>query len=570
MVFRSIVVAWSLAVLAVRAIPLGVNIVSHTSNVPCTGNSASDRSVWCDHDIHTDYYNVVPDTGVTREYWLELVNVTAAPDGVPRTVLTVNGTVPGPTLYADWGDRIKVHVHNGLENNGTSMHFHGVRQNNTNTQDGVSSITQCPVAPGESITYEWRATEYGSTWYHSHFALQAWGGVFGGIIINGPASANYDEDAGVLFLNDWDHRTVDSLYQQAQISGQPWLQTGLINGTNVWVEESDGEVVGSRFEMTVSRGKSYRLRIYSAAIGASLRFMIDNHVLMVIAADLVPIQPYNTTSLLLVAGQRYDVIVTANQDAVASDFWIRSIPQVACSKVHNVDNIKGILHYGTGNASTPTTSPWNFTDSCLDEPASSLVPIVPVDASPEMTWNSEMTNASLNADGLIRWSMGPTSFKSEWDNPTLLQVANGTTVWPEVAHVVPFEGVNEWIAIEIQAGTSEPHPIHLHGHDVLILASGTGQYVRDNVSLQLHNPPRRDTVMLPGDGYMVIAFQTNNPGAWLLHCHIGWHQAEGYAMQFLVRYAEIESMIDTTALETTCRAWDRYMAIASPEDDSGI
>jgi FtsP/CotA-like multicopper oxidase with cupredoxin domain len=53
------------------------------------------------------------------------------------------------------------------------------------------------------MTYTWRATQYGTTWYHSHFSLQAWEGVLGGIIINGPATSNYDEDKGVLFLNDW-------------------------------------------------------------------------------------------------------------------------------------------------------------------------------------------------------------------------------------------------------------------------------------------------------------------------------------------------------------------------------
>jgi FtsP/CotA-like multicopper oxidase with cupredoxin domain len=148
-----------------------------------------------------------PDTGVTREYWLELTDVTVAPDGVSRSAMAVNGSIPGPTLFADWGDTVIVHVINSLttSQNGTSIHFHGIRQNYTNDQDGVSSITQCPTAPGESLTYTWRAVQYGSTWYHSHFALQAWEGIFGGIIINGPATANYDEDLGILFLNDWDH-----------------------------------------------------------------------------------------------------------------------------------------------------------------------------------------------------------------------------------------------------------------------------------------------------------------------------------------------------------------------------
>jgi hypothetical protein len=180
-------------------------------------SSSYDASIkYADKDL------VVPDTGVTREYWLELSDVTVAPDGVSRSAMAVNGTIPGPTLFADWGDTVVVHVNNNLETsqNGTSIHWHGIRQNGTNDQDGVSSITQCPTAPGQSTTYTWRATQYGSTWYHSHFALQAWQGILGGIIINGPATANYDEDLGMLFLNDWDHQV------SLELSGQLMNSSG--------------------------------------------------------------------------------------------------------------------------------------------------------------------------------------------------------------------------------------------------------------------------------------------------------------------------------------------------------
>jgi hypothetical protein len=178
-----------------------------TGRAVCSGNTESSRSEWCDFSLDTDYTTEAPDTGVIREYWFELAEITVAPDGISRTAMTINGSIPGPTIFADWGDTVKVHVSNALTDstNGTSIHFHGIRQNYTNQNDGVASITQCPTPPGESITYEWRALQYGSSWYHSHFALQAWQGILGGIIINGPASTNYDKDLGMLFLNDWDH-----------------------------------------------------------------------------------------------------------------------------------------------------------------------------------------------------------------------------------------------------------------------------------------------------------------------------------------------------------------------------
>lgn len=232
--------------------------------------------------------------------------------------------------------------------------------------DGVPSITQCPTAPGESITYTWRATQYGSSWYHSHFALQAWEGVLGGILINGPASGNYDVDAGHVFLNDWSHETADALYHTAETSGPPTLDNALINGTNVY---DDG---GSRFEMSVDAGTSYRLRLVNGAIDTHFKFMIDSHNLTVIAMDFVPIVPYTTDMISIGMGQRYDVIVSASE--ASGDFWIRAIPQTACSDVESPENIKGILRYDSTSTSDPTSSAYDYTDNCDDEAMTDLVP----------------------------------------------------------------------------------------------------------------------------------------------------------------------------------------------------
>jgi len=60
--------------------------------------------------------------------------------------------MPGPLIEANWGDTIVVHVRNSILDNGTSLHFHGIRQNYTNEMDGVASITQCALAPGEEMT----------------------------------------------------------------------------------------------------------------------------------------------------------------------------------------------------------------------------------------------------------------------------------------------------------------------------------------------------------------------------------------------------------------------------------
>ncbi|TID18280.1 laccase-like multicopper oxidase [Venturia nashicola] len=533
------------------------------------GNSPNNRSHWGQYNIDTDYEKIVPETGVTREYWLDLIQVTLSPDGVPRTVLTVNGTMPGPTLTADWGDFIIVHVRNSLfeSQNGTSIHWHGIRQLGTPQMDGVSSVTQCPTAPGEIYTYSFRATQYGSSWYHSHFGLQTWEGVFGGLIINGPATADYDEDLGNLFLQDWSHQSVDALYREHALTGNTIMDNGLINGTNVYGNNATGQ----RFSINFVEGTSYRLRLVNVAVESHFKFSIDNHTMTVIEADWVPIVPYTTTTLNIATGQRYDVIIKADQGAIATDFWMRAIPQFACSPNSSKNNIKGVVHYGS-SSETPTTTGYSYTDECVDEPYDKLVPQVRQTVGPSSISEVKDVSAIKNAKGLFRWTVGGTSMNIEWGNPTFSQLLeNSHTTFTNTSNAIELPNGNQWVYVLITTRIPVPHPMHMHGHDILVLAQGTGDY-SSSVPLKLDNPPRRDVVLLPAHGYLVIAFETNNPGAWVLHCHIGWHVMEGFALQFIERPAEIPALLNTEILNSTCASWNSYSKTKSIKqtDDSGL
>jgi hypothetical protein len=75
--------------------------------------------------------------------------------------------------------------------------------------------------------------------------------------------------------------------------------------------------------------------------------------------------------------------------------------------------------------------------------------------------------------------------------------------------------------------------MHLHGHDFAVLAQTENAYDATNFTLNINNPPRRDVVLLPAKGHVIIAFKSDNPGTWLLHCHIARHASEGLALQIL-------------------------------------
>jgi iron transport multicopper oxidase len=84
--------------------------------------------------------------------------VTAAPDGFPRPVIGINGEWPCPELRAEVGDKVVVTIHNNLGNQSTGLHWHGIHQYGQSYMDGAVGVSQCPVPPGSSFTYEWNVS----------------------------------------------------------------------------------------------------------------------------------------------------------------------------------------------------------------------------------------------------------------------------------------------------------------------------------------------------------------------------------------------------------------------------
>ena len=170
---------------------------------------------------------------------------------------------------------IQVNLKNNLRDNGTGIHFHGIRQLGTCPQDGVGGITECPLAPGDSKTYTFKATQFGTTWYHSHFSAQYGDGAFGAMVINGPASSNYDIDLGPYTITDWYYKTTwqQAIANHAVVNGPPpGPDTILINGTNV-----NGNAGAYARTKGLIRGKKYRLRIINVSADDTFRVSLDGH-----------------------------------------------------------------------------------------------------------------------------------------------------------------------------------------------------------------------------------------------------------------------------------------------------
>ncbi|KZW03034.1 putative extracellular dihydrogeodin oxidase/laccase [Exidia glandulosa HHB12029] len=559
----------SLAVLAASAVPALSSLLPplvrprHSQHralaerATCT--FATSKLCWDGtYDINTDYYSDGPTTGKTVTYYLSITNTTLAPDGFSRQVLTVNNTIPGPTITADWGDTLVIHVTNALRDNGTSIHWHGIRQLQNSINDGVNGVTECPIAPGDTKTYTFKATQYGTSWGHSHYSAQYGDGVWFPIVINGPATAEYDVDLGPITINDWFHQTAYAAAFAAERTGPPRPANFLIAGTNALVSDT---TQGKRFTRTIESGKKYRLRLINTSVDSFFKVSIDSHVMTVIASDFVPVKPFTTEVLGLAIGQRYDVIIEANQ--AAASYWFRVWPQISCSSNDNAGDVTGYLAY-SGVTALPTSEAFDYDDGCDDQ--TGLVPYVPVTVD-SSGFSSDETDISVSSptpvvvqgDNVFRWLVNGAAMDVDWGYPTLQQLSDNNASYAKTQNVLFFDEALETAYWVIQNAGPIAHPIHLHGHDFNIVSSGTGTFSASTATLDWDNPPRRDVAMLPASGYLFIAFQTDNPGAWVMHCHIAWHVSEGLSLQLVERQSEIfDSISLDNAWESTCTNWNSW------------
>lgn len=131
----------------------------------------------------------------------KVFELTAAPieweavKGEKFSGMAYNGMVPGPEIRVTEGDKVRIIVHNELEGESTAVHWHGLKL--PAKEDGVPFLTQDPIKPGESWTYEFTANNPGSHMYHSHTnsAEQVTKGLLGPFIIEPDKSISTEERA---------------------------------------------------------------------------------------------------------------------------------------------------------------------------------------------------------------------------------------------------------------------------------------------------------------------------------------------------------------------------------------
>ena len=418
-----------------------------------------------------------------------------APSGLPETpIWGYQGRVPGPTIRVPQGERITRRFVNELPQAST-VHWHGVRIENA--MDGAPEVTQAVVPPGGEFVYDFVAPDAGTFWYHPH--ERAWEqmarGLHGALIVDEPEPPLVDRDE-VLLIDDWRLTEEAQIHEESFGAIGDWSHGGR---TGNWITVN-GESAWTR---TVSRHERLRLRLVNTA--NSRIFTLETRGLegWLVALDGQPLEAVQPAGrLMLGPGERADLVVdvvapVGEQALVVSRE--REAAFILCTFA-----VEGSLR--TMPRAAPAPLPPN-----------------PVPALGDLSRARAATlRMAGGAMGGLREAMldGRKMPIRELAARGKVWALNGFAERPREPFVTARQG--ETVLITMLNDTAWPHGMHLHGHHFRAISS--------DGSLG----PWRDTLLAGREKTVRIAFVADNPGDWLLHCHMLEHSVSGMLTWFRV------------------------------------
>jgi iron transport multicopper oxidase len=495
---------------------------------------------------------------------LAIVNKELAPDGYSRITTLADGVFPAPIIRGKKGGEFSIDVVDELESDSldlaTSIHWHGLFQKHTNYDDGPAFVTQCPLVPHESFLYNFKVPgQAGTYWYHSHFKNQYCDGLRGALIIEDPEDPqmhlyDVDDDSTVITLADWYH------YLSTNAPAVPAFNSTLINGLGRYPGGPPVDLA----VVNVKKGLRYRFRLVSISCDPSFIFSIDGHQFYVIEVEGQNVQPLLIDSLQIFVGQRYSVVLNANQPV--GNYWIRALPVAAGRNFSDSNNV-AILRYEGAPIQDPTSDAnVGVPTSQLPLVETNLHPLVPTPVPGKPVPGGADINIQL--DVVLDVTANPAVFEVNGVTfkpptvPVLLQILSGAKNASDLLPAGSIYGLarNKSVEISIPGGAiGGPHPIHLHGHAFSVVRSA------GNSTYNFDNPVSRDVVSIGNLGDNVtIRFFTDNYGPWFLHCHIDWHLNAGFAVVFAEDIPDVSTQIHPTAQwDNLCPTYNKFAGITT-------
>ena len=433
-------------------------------------------------------------TGATLRAKVE--NVQLLPRGYGTTsIWGFDQRTPGPEVRVPQGALVRRTLINELPQP-TSIHWHGIRI--ANAMDGVAGLTQTATQPGESFDYEFVAPDAGTYWYHAHnrSTEQVARGLYGAIIVE-EADALDIEREEVLILDDWrinpETAQIDDEFESPHALSHAGRLGNFMTTNGIY-----------DLSMDVRENERLRLRLINASNARIFPLHLQGLDGWIVALDGMPLaMPQKITEpLILGPAQRIDLIVdvVAEYEQTAHILQLgesEAFSQVAFEVRSGGTRARRAAPDALPPNDVPTFEARNATKLALKMEGGAMGGLKTASVAGEEKSMRELVDAGYywafngTADGML--------------GEPLAKLARG-----------------ESVRIGITNDTAFPHAMHLHGMHFHEIAK--------NGELG----PLRDTTILERGAFRELAFVADNPGQWLLHCHMLSHAASGMMTRILV------------------------------------
>ncbi len=519
----------------------------------------------------------MPTVAQASEYSLvidrEAVNIT----GNTVNKITINGTIPGPTLRFTDGEDVTINVTNKL-NEDSSVHWHGLLL--PGEMDGVPGFNGFPgIKPGETFTYKFNIRQSGTYWYHAHSMGQEQDGHYGSIVITpkgrDPVQADrdyvvvlsdfHDEDSDEIMANlkmsseyyQYDRRTIGDFFSDVKTKGfgKAWnyatdwgqmrmLPTDLSDVTN-YTFLINGKTPDQNWTALFNKGERVRLRFINASAMSFYDVRIPGLKMQVVSSDGQNVEPVAVDEFRFGVAETYDVIVTPHED---KPYTIVAEPidrtGFALGTLATRDGIRGPM---------PEQRP------------RSLLTMADMGMSHDMGGMDDMSgmegmdHAAMGHDMSSMGEEKMTAMTSGWKNASTPKGhkaldysdlkyfgTQGDTRPPEREILVGLDGnmeryiwtmngkkyedsgpinlkFGERVRLKFVNNSMMAHPMHLHGMFVQL----------ENGQPAGKLPNKHTVIVAPGDSYSVL-LTADEAGEWAFHCHLLYHMMAGMMNKVVV------------------------------------
>lgn len=358
-------------------------------------------------------------------------------------------------------------------------------------------------------------------------------GFRGAFIVHDPKSPFQYDDEFTITLSDWYHREMADLLHEylsqenleAFGGNEPVPNSALINDS-------------TNTKIKVEPNKTYLVHIICVGNWPGHTWVLDGHEMTVVEVDGVYIEPYVTGSKMLrvAPGQRTSVLIHTKPDT-SKNFAIWDTMDINMMFIYENRTIPANYN--------PNVTAWLVYDEAKPLPPPPVlhefdfaddVDFVPLDKEPLLQPVNKqiiIDTFTTEIDGIRRFTINNKTYIPQ-DVPTLYtantigkDLASNPAVYGQVNPFVVNYG--DVVEIVINNHHNNLHPWHLHGHEFQVLqrTAVNGGYFTGAYQNVSQTPVRRDTIMVQNHGHAVLRFRANNPGVWLLHCHVEWHVEAG-------------------------------------------